>query len=319
MGRARAMGSYRLIDRIGRDGMGEVWKAKHRMLARAAAIKLVPPEMLGADEARRQTILGRFEREAQATASMRSPHTVELYDFGIADNGTFYYVMELLGGLDLSSLVERFGPVPPERAIHILRQTCHSLAEAHEAGLIHRDIKPANIFVARYGRDVDFVKVLDFGLVKSHTNDVADSNPDLTVAGNIAGGTPAYIAPEQASGNPVDGRTDLYALGCVAYWLVTGKQVFESETAMGLISHHLRTAPVPPSQRVDWEVPADLESLIMRCLEKEPEQRPQSSDEFANALDACEAAGRWTLARAHTWWADELTEKTEANSEQFTD
>ncbi len=315
VGRAREMGSYRLIDRIGRGGMGEVWKAKHRMLARAAAIKLVSPEMLGADGPRRETILGRFEREAQATASMRSPHTIELYDFGIADNGTFYYVMELLEGLDLSSLVERFGPVPPERAIHILRQTCHSLAEAHEASLIHRDIKPANIFVARYGRDVDFVKVLDFGLVKSHTDDVAQVNPDLTAAGNIAGGTPAYIAPEQASGDPVDGRTDLYALGCVAYWLVTGKQVFESQTIMALISDHLRTAPVPPSQRVDWEVPADLENLIMRCLEKEPERRPQSADEFADALEACEAAGRWTQKRARTWWSEKLTEETEATEE----
>ncbi len=314
VGRARDMGSYRLIDRIGRGGMGEVWQAKHRLLARAAAIKLVPPRALGSVGPSRETILGRFEREAQATASLRSPHTIELYDFGIADNGTFYYVMELLSGLDLSSLVARFGPVPPERAIHILRQTCHSLAEAHEAGLIHRDVKPANIFVARYGRDVDFVKVLDFGLVKSHTNDVADSNPDLTADGNVAGGTPAYIAPEQALGDPVDGRTDLYASGCVAYWLVTGKQLFEGQTAMELISDHLRTAPVPPSQRVDLEVPADLESLIMRCLEKEPERRPRSADEFAAELGACEAAGRWTRERAHAWWADKMTAETEGPS-----
>ncbi|MHC4236111.1 MAG: serine/threonine-protein kinase [Planctomycetota bacterium] len=314
VGRAREMGSYRLMDRIGRGGMGEVWKAKHRMLARAAAIKLVPPDVLGAGGLGRETILGRFEREAQATASMRSPHTIELYDFGIADNGTFYYVMELLSGLDLSSLVARFGPVPPERAIHILRQTCHSLAEAHEAGLIHRDVKPANIFVARYGRDVDFVKVLDFGLVKSHTNDVANSN-HLTADGNVAGGTPAYIAPEQALGDPVDGRTDLYALGCVAYWLVTGKQLFEGQTAMELISDHLRTAPVPPSQRVDLEVPADLESLIMRCLEKEPERRPRSADEFSDVLEACEAAGRWTQERARAWWADRMTEETEGHDE----
>jgi serine/threonine-protein kinase len=304
-----------LIDRIGRGGMGEVWKAKHRMLARAAAIKLVPPDVLGSDGPRRDTILGRFEREAQATASMRSPHTIELYDFGIADDGTFYYVMELLGGLDLNSLVERFGPVPPERAIHILRQICHSLGEAHEAGLIHRDVKPANIFVARYGRDVDFVKVLDFGLVKSHTGDVADSNPNLTAAGIMPGGTPAYMAPEQALGNPVDGRTDLYALGCVGYWLVTGKQVFENQTVMGLISDHLRTAPVPPAQRVDWEVPADLEELIMRSLAKEPERRPQSADEFADALAACGAAGRWTQERARTWWADELAEETDVTEE----
>jgi hypothetical protein len=311
VGRAREMGSYRLIDCIGRGGMGEVWKAKHRMLARTAAIKLVPPDRLGSVGPGRDTILGRFEREAQATASMRSPHTIELYEFVIADSGTFYYVMELLSGLDLSSLVARFGPVPPARAIHILRQTCHSLAEAHEAGLIHRDVKPANIFVARYGRDVDFVKVLDFGLVKSRANNVADSNPELTTEGNIAGGTPAYIAPEQALGDPVDGRTDLYALGCVGYWLVTGKQLFESETALGLISDHLRTAPVPPSQRVDFEVPADLENLIMRCLEKEPERRPQSADEFADALEACDAAGQWTQERARAWWADELPEETD--------
>src|SRR5512138_1005983 len=195
--RARELGSYRLVEPLGAGGMGEVWRAEHRMLARPAAIKLIRPEILGpGDTDGRQVLLQRFEREAQATALMRSAHTVELYDFGVTDEGTFYYVMELLDGLDLSQLVKLSGPVPPERAVHFLRQICDSLGEAHATGLIHRDIKPANVYVCRHGRKLDFVKVLDFGLVKRGAE--RDGNSEQATLDNLAGGTPAFMSPEQA-------------------------------------------------------------------------------------------------------------------------
>src|SRR5262245_18705923 len=231
--------------------MGEVWLARHRMLARPAAVKLVRPELIGAATIRTQELTQhRCEREAQATAGMRSPHTVGLYDFGVTADGTLFYVMELLDGFNAESLVRKFGPIPAERAIHILRQICHSLAEAHEAGLIHRDIKPANVFVCRYGREVDFIKVLDFGLVKTLRQGGSD-NVTLT-AESIVCGTPAYMAPEQAQGlDRDDARSDIYALGCVAYWLLTGQLVFEGKSSIEVLMHHARTQPTPPSQRTE--------------------------------------------------------------------
>ncbi len=297
--RARDLGSYRLVRRLGSGGMGEVWEARHRLLARPAAIKLVRPELLGAaDPSSRDTVLRRFEREAQATASMRCPHTVDLFDFGVTSDGTFYYAMELLDGYDLETLVTRFGPVPTERAIYLLEQVCHSLAEAHERGLIHRDIKPANIYTCRYGREFDQVKVLDFGLVKTRAG---PEDPRLTQ--QLAGGTPAHMAPEQALGEgSVDARTDLYAVGCVAYWLLTGRLVFESETALGMIADHARTPPVPPSKKTELEIPEDFEALILRCLEKNPANRPQSAGELSAALAACVVGAPWTHARAREWW-----------------
>jgi len=223
--RARELGSYRLAERIGEGGMGEVWRAEHTLLARPSAIKLIRPEALGgsgtstADKA-----VARFRREAQVTASLRSPHTVELYDFGTARDGTFYYVMELLEGLDLGSLVERHGPLPAERVVHILQQACDSLAEAHDRGLIHRDVKPANIHLCRLGRQFDYVKVLDFGIVKLSKR---DQGTRLTMEGVITG-TPSFMAPEVILGDgDIDHRADLYALGCVAYWLLVGVPVFE--------------------------------------------------------------------------------------------
>ncbi len=300
--RARELGSYRLTELLGSGGLGEVWRAKHRMLARPAAIKLVRPGMLGGGGEAQQVALKRFEREAQATAAMRSPHTIELYDFGISDDGAFYYVMELLDGLDLESLVQRFGPVPPERGIHFLRQICHSLGEAHEHELIHRDIKPANVYVCRYGREVDFVKVLDFGLVKSQ-REPAGAEVKLT-AENVAGGTPAYMAPEQVMGDrPVDGRTDIYAIGCVAYWLLTGEQVFQGGTAMKVMVDHLQTPPVPPSQRTELEIPASVENVILSCLEKDPDRRPPSADALSELLAECASDSPvWTPERARHWW-----------------
>ena len=301
---AREMGSYRLVERLGQGGMGEVWRAKHRMLARPAAIKLVRPDVLGvsssAGDEHREKVLGRFEREAQTTALMRSPHTIELYDFGIDDDGIFYYVMELLDGYDLETLVQRFGPLPPERAVHLLSQVCDSLAEAHGASLIHRDIKPANIYVCRYGRRTDFVKVLDFGLVKRRQD--APDEVKMTAEHGV-GGTPAYMAPEQAGEDEhVDGRADIYALGCVAYWLVTGEMVFQARTPIEMIAHHVQTPPVPPSQRTELDVPKELDDVILACLEKDPNQRPQSADELARRLYACEGVSQWTPQRAQEWW-----------------
>ncbi|NNE07027.1 MAG: serine/threonine protein kinase [Gemmatimonadetes bacterium] len=301
LGKAREIGSYRLVELLGKGGMGEVWKANHKMLARPAAIKLIRPEVMGErGPAGADTLLKRFEREAQATSLMRSPHTIEVYDFGIASDATFYYVMEFLDGFDLESLVKQFGPLPAERVVFIMRQVCHSLGEAHEAGLIHRDIKPANIYVSRYGREVDFVKVLDFGLVKTRV--VESNDPQLTAA-NVFEGTPAYTSPEQVLGNrPIDARTDIYAAGCVAYWLLTGRLVFEGTTAMETMSLHAQAAPARPEERFEGEVPEPLGDLIMRCLEKDPDRRPATADEFAQALDACPTESAWTPERARRWW-----------------
>ncbi|HTV00030.1 MAG TPA: serine/threonine-protein kinase, partial [Luteitalea sp.] len=245
--RALDLGSYRLVERLGYGGMGEVWRAQHRHLARPAAVKLIRPEVLESATDTRQVELGvRFEREAQTIAQLQSPHTVDLFDYGVADDGGFYYVMELLEGFDLKSLVERFGPMPPERAVHLLGQVCHSLAEAHAAGIVHRDITPANVFVCRYGRDVDFVKVLDFGLVKPQGPVPAGGGE--TKAGAV-GGTPAFMSPEQALGQRLDGRSDLYAVGCLAFWLVTGQTVFPKATPTAMLIAHAQAPPDPPSQR----------------------------------------------------------------------
>ncbi len=299
--KAKQMGAYHLETLLGRGGMGEVWRAKHQMLARPAAIKLIRPDAVGADEASGHTLLQRFEREAQATASLRSPHTVEIYDFGLSKDGTFFYVMELLEGIDLDTLVKQYGPIPAERVVHILRQVCHSLDEAHEAGLMHRDIKPANLFICRYGRDRDFVKVLDFGLVKKrHTTE--DDQGDLTQHGTAVG-TPSFMAPEMLSdGGLVDGRADIYAVGCVAYWLLTGLLVFEGSSAMAVIVKHARDIPDSPSARSEMDIPPALEQIVMDCLEKEPENRPQSASDLAIRLDQLNLPESWTDDCAATWW-----------------
>jgi serine/threonine-protein kinase len=299
---ARRMGNYQLERLLGRGGMGEVWLARHRMLARPAAVKLMRPELIGATNGREEGLaLQRFEREAQVTAAMRSPHTVGLYDFGVTADGTLFYVMELLDGLNAESLVKQFGPIPAERAIHILRQICHSLAEAHEAGLIHRDIKPANVYVCRYGREVDFIKVLDFGLVKTLWRPGVD---DVTLtAESLVCGTPAYMAPEQAlGGDRDDARSDIYAVGCVAYWLLTGQLVFEGESSLEVLMHHARTPPTPPSQRTELPLPESLDRLILSCLEKDPARRPQSAAALSRKLAACAAELAWTEERAAQWW-----------------
>jgi serine/threonine-protein kinase len=297
---AREMGSYHLVEQLGEGGMGEVWRAQHRMLARPAAIKLIRPERLGVGPEESRHVIRRFEREAQATALMRSPHTLELYDFGVAEDGSFYYVMELLDGFDLDELVEKFGPLPPERVVHLMQQVCASLGEAHAAGLIHRDIKPANIYACRHGREVDFVKVLDFGLVKHRA---AAPEDDKLTAEHVAGGTPAFMSPEQAvADQDVDGRSDLYSLGCVGYWLLTGTTVFKGRTPLETMMMHVHRQPEPPSQRSGRAIPAELEALVLACLAKDPDDRPQSADELASRLQGLPVALLWTPARARDWW-----------------
>jgi eukaryotic-like serine/threonine-protein kinase len=299
--RAREMGSYRLGELLGKGGMGEVYKATHRMLARPAAIKLIRPEMLGESTAEAAKVaVARFRREAEAAASLRCPHTVALYDFGVAEDQTLYFVMELLEGMDLETLVRQKGPLPAARVIYILRQVCESLEEAHRRGLVHRDIKPANIHLGRLGLSHDFVKVLDFGLVKSVTG--ASMEHSIETGVGVAPGTPAYIAPEMALGEPVDGRADLYALGCVAYYLLTGRLVFETSTPIQMIARHLHDAPVPPSRRSELPVPAALDALVLACLAKKPDGRPPSAGDLARSLAAIEEGGTWDEEQAARWW-----------------
>jgi serine/threonine-protein kinase len=297
--KAREMGSYQLGDLIGRGGMGEVYKATHRLLARPAAIKLIRPEMVGAEgSGGGRLALTRFRREATAAANLRSPHTVELYDFGVTDDGTFYFAMELLDGLDLETMVKQYGPMPAARVVHILRQVCESLAEAHASGLVHRDIKPANIHLGRLGLRHDFVKVLDFGLVKSV--DASGATQTQATSTGLTPGTPAYMAPEMALGQQVDGRTDIYALGCVAYYLLTGRLAFEGEGLQMLVKR-LHEDPVAPSQRTELPVPAELDVAIMACLSRDPAGRPDAA-----ALAASLASIRitpWTESDAVVWWS----------------
>jgi eukaryotic-like serine/threonine-protein kinase len=299
--KAREMGSYQLGELLGRGGMGEVYKAKHRMLARPAAIKLIRPEMLGAaDEETARLAITRFRREAEAAANLRSEHTVELYDFGVTADNTLYLVMEYLDGMDLETLVQRKGPLSPGRVAYILRQVCDSLEEAHSYGLVHRDIKPANIHVGRVGRKHDFVKVMDFGLVKAVT-DVAPQETLATIPGQMAIGTPAYMSPEMALGETVDARTDIYALGCVAYFLLTGELVFGGDKAINLIAKHLQAEPVPPSQRTTQSIPPALDRLIMKALSKDPNARPQSAREFSDTLSWVPTEA-WGETQASEWW-----------------
>jgi serine/threonine-protein kinase len=297
---ARELGSYRLEERLGEGGMGEVWRARHRMLARPAAIKLIRPSLNRPE--RSAELQKRFEHEAQVISGLRSPHTVELFDFGVAENGVFYYVMELLEGLDADALVRRFGPVPAERAIFILRQVCHSLSEAEANSLVHRDIKPANIFLCRYGEDYDFVKVLDFGLVKA-LDGRADGETGLTRE-NAVHGTPTFMAPEQALGEgSIDSRADIYATGCVAYWLLTGQFVFTADTALGIVLHHARTEPAAPSSRTELPIPPALDHVVLACLAKDPAKRPQTAKELAQRLAEVDCPEPWTDERARAWWS----------------
>jgi len=294
------LGLYRLMEKLGEGGMGEVWRARHQLLARPCAVKLIKPELLG--ESNREAATERFRLEARTISRLSSPNTVRLYDFGVSETGSFYFVMELLTGMDLASLVQRFGPLPAERVVYVLRQACRSLGEAHAIGVLHRDIKPHNLHLCRLGLDFDVVKVLDFGLVKSLREDTTQ----LTAAGVLTG-TPAYIPPERVLGARADERSDLYSLGCVAYWMLTGKPLFTGEP-MAVMIHHARTAPQPPSQVAGVAIPNRLEQIVMACLEKAPEQRPPSAVELWRELGEVTLTTPWTLERAEGWWREHLAE-----------
>jgi len=297
---ARRVGSYRLEQLLGKGGMGEVWEGRHRLLARPAAVKIIRPEMLGDDDDENVAVR-RFEREAQATAALQSPHSVSLYDYGRTDEGTFYYVMELLDGMDLQSLVEQFGPVESERVVHWLRHACHSLAESHHNGLIHRDIKPANLYACRFGLEWDFLKILDFGLVKPMSATKAES-ATLTEEHSVTG-TAAFLPPEIAMGETsVDGRADIYSLGCVAYWLLTGELVFEADTPLKMILQHASADADPPSARTEVEISPELDAVVLDCLQKDPARRPQSAAALRDRLDACAISPAWTQEHAQRWW-----------------
>ncbi|HET9992848.1 MAG TPA: serine/threonine-protein kinase, partial [Kofleriaceae bacterium] len=309
--RAQQLGSYRLVAKLGAGGMGEVWRAEHQLLARQAAIKLVRHEVL-ADPKHATLVRERFKREAQTVASLRSRHTIELYDYGVADDGSFFFVMELLDGLDLAQLVREHGPQPAARVISILAQACASLAEAHDAGLLHRDIKPANLFLSRAADEVDIVKLLDFGIAHN-VGEVMEqpivaavalgdnTGERLTVEGSVIG-TPGYIPPEQAVGAQLDARGDLYALGCVAWWLLTGAEVYPNVSGDDLIRTHV-TEPIPELRVRGW-LPAELERLVVQCLAKEPARRPHDARALADALLAIVIPPEhaWTKAMATAWW-----------------
>ena len=311
--KAREMGSYQLGELIKRGGMGEIYQATHRMLARPAAIKLIRAEMLGAaDGESAELAMKRFRREAEAAANLRSPHTVELFDFGVTEDQTLYFVMELLDGVDLETLVREHGPLPPGRVVHILRQVCESLAEAHEQGLIHRDIKPANIHLGKAGIRRDWVKVLDFGLVKSvHQEKMGDS---LATAVGRTPGTPAYMSPEMTLSESVDARADIYALGCVGYYLLTARMVFDATSAIQMIAMHLRNDPVPPSLRGNVNVPPVLESVILKCLAKRPEDRWPNVMDLSNALAATNIRP-WSEADANEFWLGRQSTKAEGRDQ----
>lgn len=272
---ARRLGQYVLREKIGGGGMGEVYLADHVLLRRPCAIKLIRPERAGDP-----SMLQRFEREVRATAKLTHPNTVQVFDYGHTPDGTFYYVMEHLPGLTLAELVARDGPLTPARAVHFLRQLCGALGEAHAGGLIHRDIKPGNVIVCERGRVPDVAKLLDFGLVQTATA----TDDKITHPGAVMG-TPAYLAPEQAAGEPVDARTDVYALGALAYFLLTGRSPFEGRTGVRMIAAHLHECPEPPGSFRPG-LPPELEAVVLRCLAKRPDERFGDVNELDRALAA---------------------------------
>jgi tRNA A-37 threonylcarbamoyl transferase component Bud32 len=303
---ARALGSYELVELLGEGGMGEVWLARHRLLARGAAIKLIRQDVFtnGKHDLALAT-LRRFEREARATASLTSPHTVRIFDFGLTREGRFYYVMELLDGYDLESLVHKFGPLPPARAVYLVRQVCRSLSEAHGMGLIHRDIKPANIYACRMGVEYDFVKVLDFGLVRYEYS--ADSG--TASAESIAMGTPAYMAPETILGKEPDRRVDIYAIGCLLRFLLTGEPVFRSRNGMGFLMQHLHVTPAPPSRHAEHPISKSLDDLVLDCLQKDPALRPATVEEVLQRAMTATESDSWDEQAARRWWEVHLPDR----------
>lgn len=309
---AKRLGQYALGEKLGAGGMGVVYRAHHDMLHRPTAVKLLHLDKTDAQA------LARFEQEVQLTSQLTHPNTIAIYDYGRTAEGIFYYAMEYLEGISLDDLVKRFGPLPSERVNHVLRQLCGSLSEAHGLGLIHRDVKPANVMLTKCGGMCDFVKLLDFGLVKSQN---ADRN--VTLAGSLTG-TPLYMSPEAIQREELDARSDLYAVGAVGYFLLTGTPVFDGKSIVDICKQHVQETPQRPAERLGQPVDERLEELILRCLAKRPDDRPASAESCEEDLLSCESANRWTSIQAKAWWAkhlsiDPLIEETLAAPQDFTE
>ena len=302
---ARKLGQYQLGEKLGEGGMGEVYLAEHQLLKRPCALKLIKP-----DVNTNPIALARFEREVHAAAMLTHPNTIEIFDYGHTDDGTFYYVMQYLPGLTVGELVRQAGPMPSGRVIYVMRQVCGALAEAHRFGLVHRDLKPANILVAILGGKCDFAKVLDFGLVKlTATPDTPQLTADYTVSG-----TPQYMSPEQATATAgLDGRADIYSLGAILYFMLTGRPPFEGTNPTELMIAHARDPVVPPSHYRP-EIPSDLEAVVMRCLAKKPDDRYPDARALAAALAGCASAGDWNDEKADQWWIDQATSRNQGVS-----
>ena len=293
---ARQLGQYKLKRLLGAGGMGEVYLAEHQLMKRPCAVKVIRPEKAGDPR-----VLARFEREVKATSKLSHWNSIYIYDYGRTEDGTFYYAMEYLPGMNLHELVQRSGPLQPARVIHLMRQVCDALEEAHQMGLVHRDIKPANIFAAQRGGRFDVAKLLDFGLAKPLTGADDERSLQLTQEGSITG-SPLFLSPEQATGeSEPDARSDIYSLGVVMYYLLTGQPPFDGDKAIRVIISHAQDKPTPPSE-INPLVPADLEAIVLRCLEKKPEDRYQSAEDLAAALDACQQADAWDYDTAEAWW-----------------
>jgi len=290
---AKRLGQYALEEKIGEGGLGQVYRATHSLLKRATAVKLLRPELTGAET------LQRFEREVQLAARLTHPNTISIYDYGHTPDGIFYYAMEYLRGEDLKQVVDRTGPMPASRVLHLLSQACGALAEAHSIGLVHRDVKPANLYLCELGGEYDVLKVIDFGLVKEMRG------PELTRAGEFVG-TPETMAPEMLRGEAIGPAADLYALGAVGCFLLTGRPIFDVKSAAEFVVGHLDREPVRPSARVPG-VPGDLEAILLRCLRKDPAERPPSAAALRDELSRCADHGRWTPADAARFWRERMT------------
>lgn len=286
---------YELREQLAKGSMGEVWLARQRELGRDVALKRIKPGEVDAED------MQRFEREARVLSRLTSPHTVEIFDFGKLPGGELFYAMELLDGIDLQTAVKDYGPFPPERVVYLLRQACASLKEAHDQGLVHRDVKPANFMICRYGGELDFLKVLDFGLVKKPQSAAGEAG--ITRPAAVLG-TAAYLAPESVKGSTlVDGRADIYALGAVGFWLLTKRLVFEHDRPMAMIRAHIAEAPPKSSEHSHFAVPEALDRLLLECLAKDPDARPANAAALRRRLEQVPLAERWDQERAAAWWS----------------